>query len=180
MPSNLTAHHLRTLEQVGIVTRGRSEHDRRRTYLRLQPAGLAGLLPGPDLHAERIVFVCTGNSARSQLAAALWWAGSPIPAASAGTRPAERVHPGAVSAARRRSLTLHATRPRALDGVLRSGDLVVTVCDSAHEEVGSASRWLHWSVPDPVPIADDAAFDRALDQLADRVGRLRSLIRTDA
>lgn len=180
MPSNLLAHHLRRLEQVGLVTRGRSEHDRRRTYLRLIPAGLAGLLPGPHLPAARIVFVCTGNSARSQLAAALWRSSSTVPAESAGTRPAARIHPGTVAAAHRHGLPLHPTRPRSLDGVLRPGDLVITVCDSAHEQVGAAARWVHWSVPDPVPAADDAAFDRVLHQLTDRVGRLRPLVRTDA
>lgn len=181
MPSNLVAHHLRTLQQVGLVSRVRSEHDRRRTYLRLEPGGLAGLLPGPELYAERVVFVCTANSARSQLATALWADTAAVPAVSAGTRPATRAHPGAVAAAARRGLPMHPTRPRALAGVLRPGDLVVTVCDSAHEQLSPGSQpRLHWSVPDPVRTADDTAFDHALDQLTDRVDRLRHLVRTDA
>src|SRR2546422_8366321 len=70
LPSNLLAHHLKLLEQAGVVERSRSEGDRRRTYLRLRPASLAGLHPAGTLSAPRVVFVCTHNSARSQLAAA--------------------------------------------------------------------------------------------------------------
>lgn len=181
MPSNLVAHHLRTLERAGLVTRGRSEHDRRRTYLSLDPSGLAGLLPRSPLDADRVVFVCTGNSARSQLAAALWADGSSIPTTSAGTHPADRVHPGAVAVARRRGLTMLPTTPRGLHGVLRPRDLVVTVCDSAHEgHPGTAPGRLHWSVPDPVRSGSDQAFEQTFDQLTDRVDRLRHLIRTDA
>lgn len=72
MPSNLMAHHLRTLEQAGIITRHRSEGDRRRTYLRLVPGALEDLAGTPHRAAQRVLFVCTANSARSHLAAALW------------------------------------------------------------------------------------------------------------
>jgi ArsR family transcriptional regulator, arsenate/arsenite/antimonite-responsive transcriptional repressor / arsenate reductase (thioredoxin) len=54
-----------------VVSR-RSEGDRRRRYLRLDPVTLASLTPPPLDAADRVVFVCTHNSARSQLAAALW------------------------------------------------------------------------------------------------------------
>jgi DNA-binding transcriptional ArsR family regulator len=69
MPSNLLAHHLRVLEHEGMVVRTRSEADRRRSYLRLVPAALDGLVPRADGTAARVVFVCTANAARSQLAA---------------------------------------------------------------------------------------------------------------
>lgn len=85
--------------------------------------------------AARVVFVCTANSARSPLAEALWSQRSEIPVASAGTEPAERVPP-AVEAARRYNLTLAGTRTRHVDQVLRPGDLVVAVCDHAHEHAG--------------------------------------------
>ncbi|RIQ15844.1 helix-turn-helix domain-containing protein, partial [Jiangella rhizosphaerae] len=101
MPSNLLAHHLNTLAAAGLLTRGRSEADRRRSYVRLTPGALDGLVPGAAGRARRVVFVCTANSARSQLAAALWRRASEIPVASAGTRPAGHVHPGAVAAAKR-------------------------------------------------------------------------------
>ncbi|HXV93148.1 MAG TPA: helix-turn-helix domain-containing protein, partial [Pseudonocardia sp.] len=86
IPSNLLAHHLRTLERAGLVARHRSEGDRRRTYLRLVPDALDALRPNRSRAAVRVVFVCTENSARSQLAAALWNGESAVPATSAGTR----------------------------------------------------------------------------------------------
>jgi len=169
--SALLAHHLGVLERAGFLTRTRSEADRRRTYLRLAPAAFDGLLPTPALAARRVVFVCTGNSARSQLAAALWRRASEVPATSAGTHPAERVEPGAIATAERHGLVLPEAVPRALDGTLEPDDVVVTVCDTAHEELGGAGR-LHWSVPDPVREGTDAAFDAAFDELAARIGEL--------
>jgi len=84
MPSNLLAHHLRTLEQAGVITRRRSEGDRRRAYLRLVPGTLDSLVAAPAAAVPRVLFVCTANSARSHLAAALWRRASHVPAASAG------------------------------------------------------------------------------------------------
>src|SRR5204862_2194340 len=85
----------------------------------------------------RVVFVCTRNSARSQLAASLWNGASAVPATSAGTHPAPEVHPGAVAVARRRHLSLVPQPPRHVDDVLAAQDLVVTVCDNAHEELSA-------------------------------------------
>jgi protein-tyrosine-phosphatase len=62
-------------------------------------------------------------------------------------------------------------RPRQLSEVCQDGDLIITVCDLAHEELGELAA-VHWSVPDPVPAGDPASFDAALAALADRVGRL--------
>jgi protein-tyrosine-phosphatase/DNA-binding HxlR family transcriptional regulator len=171
MPSNLLAHHLNVLEETGLVARHRSEGDRRRTYLRLVPGILDTLTGPPGRAARRVVFVCTANSARSHLAAALWRRASPVPAVSAGTRPAERIHPGAVDAAGRHQLPLPRLRPRHLSDVQHDGDLVVTVCDLAHEELGARAA-VHWSVPDPVPAGDPGSFDAALTELDRRVTRL--------
>jgi protein-tyrosine-phosphatase len=171
MPSNLIAHHLHTLEQAGIITRSRSEGDRRRTYLQLIPGALDSLAPTPARAAVRVLFVCTANSARSHLAAALWRQASNVPAVSAGTHPAEAIDPGAIAAARRHRLPLPRLRPRHISDVRHHGDLVVTVCDLAHEELAEATA-VHWSIPDPVPAGDPGSFDAALAQLADRVGRL--------
>src|SRR5215475_5741211 len=96
LPTNLVAHHVAVLEAAGVLRRTRSEGDRRRSYLSLIPGVLDGLMPGHRLAAPRVVFVCTQNSARSQLAAAVLASRSPVPAASAGTQPADRVHPRAV------------------------------------------------------------------------------------
>lgn len=171
MASNLLAHHLKALEDVGIIARHRSEGDRRRSYVTLAPGALEGLAPGAVLTAARVVFVCTANSARSQLAAALWNAASPIPAVSAGTHPAERIADGAIAIAAARDLDLPDTAPQPLAGVAGPGDFVVTVCDSAREELGDAAS-VHWSIPDPVRIGTEAAFDTAYTALEGRVGEL--------
>jgi ArsR family transcriptional regulator, arsenate/arsenite/antimonite-responsive transcriptional repressor / arsenate reductase (thioredoxin) len=171
MPSNLLAHHLHVLQQAGIITRRRSEGDRRRTYLQLVPGVLDSLAPPTARAALRVLFVCTANSARSHLAAALWRRASAVPAASAGTHPAPAIDPGAIAAAQRHRLPLPRLRPRHIGQVRQAGDLIVTVCDLAHEELAEAAA-VHWSVPDPVPAGDQASFDAALARLADRVQRL--------
>ena len=171
MPSNLLAHHLRVLEDAGMVTRHRSEGDKRRSYLRLVPGSLDSLAGSSAWSARRVLFVCTANSARSHLAAALWRQASSVPAASAGTRPAASIAPGAIAAAGRRRLPLPRRRPRPISDVRHDGDLVVTVCDMAHEELGRHAA-LHWSVPDPVPVGSPESFDATLDELDRRVGLL--------
>jgi protein-tyrosine-phosphatase len=127
----------------------------------------------------RVVFVCTANTARSQLAAALWAQASSIPVASAGTHPADVIAPGATAAARRHGLKLTQVKPRRLDDVLQGGDYVITVCDNAHEELNRTGtltqknpRGSHWSVPDPVPAGTTRAFDAAYDDLTRRVTHL--------
>ena len=177
MPSNLLAHHLRVLSRAGLIERVRSEGDLRRSYVRLVPKALVGLTPDVSRPAARVVFVCTHNSARSQLAAAAWAASSRVPVASAGTHPADRVHPTAVAVARRHRLPLKRVHTAHLDAVLRPEDLVVAVCDNAHEEMGAiAPDRLHWSVPDPVRVGTDEAFERALELIEDRVGRLAAAV----
>jgi protein-tyrosine-phosphatase len=116
-----------------------------------------------------VLFVCTANTARSQLATLLWHALCDVPAASAGTHPADAVDPGAVAAAARHRLRLaRSTKPQHVDDVRHAGDLVITVCDRAHEELGDPAA-LHWSVPDPVPIGTTHAFEAAVRDLDDRV-----------
>jgi protein-tyrosine-phosphatase len=132
------------------------------------PAVLDELAPPALRPVPRVLFVCTVNSARSHLAAALWRHASPLPASSAGTHPAARIEPGAIAAAARHRLPLRRTRPRAIADVHAAGDLVITVCDLAHEELGRRAD-LHWSVPDPTRTGTPAAFDAAFDELTRRV-----------
>jgi protein-tyrosine-phosphatase len=173
MPSNLLAHHVDVLANAGVLRRVRSEGDRRRSYLTLVAGALDGLTSPATLAAPRIVFVCTENAARSQLAAALWAAGSEVPAASAGTHPAAAINPGAVAAARRHDVPLIPQVPRGLEEVLRAGDVVITVCDRAHEELPADGRArIHWSVADPAAAGTQAAFDHALQELRARITRL--------
>lgn len=170
MPSNLVAHHLSVLEREGMILRRRSEADRRRSYVHLVHGAFEQLGPSTSAAARRVLFVCTANSARSQLAAQLWAQRSPIPAASAGTHPAAAIAAGAIATAERHGLPLPEAAPQLLADVAADTDLIITVCDAAHEELGSDA--LHWSVPDPVPAGTDAAFDAAYDDLATRIESL--------
>jgi len=176
MPTNLVAHHVKVLQDAGLVTRTRSEGDRRRAYLRLVPEVLAALAPPALDGAGRVVFVCTHNSARSQLAAALWRDRVGGPVASAGTHPAAWVHPRAVRVAHRHGLTLDPAGTAHVGDVAHDGDLVIAVCDNAHEDLAGPDApvhpRLHWSVPDPVRVDTDAAFEAAYTDLADRITRL--------
>ena len=177
LPTNLVAHHVKVLRAAGLVDRTRSEADRRRTYLRLRPDTLAFLAPQRLSDTGRVVFVCTHNSARSQLAAALWTHRTDRTAASAGTRPARRVHPRAVRVAHRHGLRLDPAATAHVGDVVTDDDLVIAVCDDAHEQLTSAVRpRLHWSVPDPVRVGTDAAFEAAFTDLAGRIDRLAPLL----
>jgi protein-tyrosine-phosphatase/DNA-binding transcriptional ArsR family regulator len=169
MSSNLMAHHLKVLESAGLVRRLPSEADGRRTYVRLlgEPLAALGRTGRPALPSQRVVFVCSGNSARSQLAAAAWAARTGRPAASAGTRPAARIHPRAVGVARSHGLALLSDRPHGTDEVLEPGDAIITVCDAADGEVRAAHA--HWSIPDPVRVGTPAAFERTLADLTERI-----------
>jgi protein-tyrosine-phosphatase len=172
MPSNLLAHHLKVLREVGLVTSHRSQGDGRRQYLRLVDHSLAPRSATRLAAPRRVVFVCTANSARSQLAAALWRRESPIPTASAGTHPKDSIDPGAIEAAARHELALPRVRPRVLEGVVAEDDLLITVCDLAHEELRVPAT-LHWSIPDPVSVGTPTAFDSAFDEIR---GRVRALV----
>ena len=177
MPTNLIAHHLRVLQDAGLVVRTRSEGDRRRTYVRLLNDALAAIATSPLPVASRVVFVCTQNSARSQLAAAIWSCRSHVPALSAGTEPAERVHPRAVKVARRHGLNPDGWRTNRVDDVMQRDDLVIAVCDNAYEHLPPENRaGLHWSIPDPAPAGTDAAFEAAYTNIADRIDRLAPVL----
>lgn len=172
--SNLLAHHVKVLARAGLVTRRRSEGDARRSYLSLRnratvrgTGGGTGLMVSP----RRVLFVCTANTARSHLAAALWRTASPVRASSAGTHPGERINPGAVAVAERHGLAIPEVAPRLLADALREGDVIITVCDRAHEELGHLG-WAHWSIPDPVTSGAKDAFEATYDDLAARVDAL--------
>jgi protein-tyrosine-phosphatase len=173
MPTNLVAHHVKVLQDAGLLTRTRSEGDRRRIYLRLVPGALSSLTAPRLDNAERVVFVCTHNSARSQLAAALWRDRVGGQVASAGTLPAQRVHPRAVRVAHAHGLALDPAGTSHVDDVVHHGDLIIAVCDNAHEDLtGPIRPRLHWSVPDPVRVDTDEAFEAVYTEIADRIDRI--------
>lgn len=174
MSSNLLAFHLQVLEDVGVVSRSVSQGDARRRYVSLTPHLLPALGEPPPLDrpVDQVLFVCTANSARSQLAAHLWQERTGAPALSAGTEPAGEVHPIAVTTARRHGLDLSTARPQDYHDLQLRPDLVVTVCDRAHERGPALSApSLHWSIPDPVGHGA-LAFEDAFERLSMRVDRL--------
>jgi ArsR family transcriptional regulator, arsenate/arsenite/antimonite-responsive transcriptional repressor / arsenate reductase (thioredoxin) len=180
LTGNLLAHHLDVLERVGLITRQVSAGDRRRRYVRLERRLLGDLAVGTHgRRGGRAVFVCTKNSARSQLAAALWRNRTGDDATIAGTHPADRVHPGAVGAAKRAGLDIQGARPRALRRADTRVDVVVTVCDRAHEELDASPEWLHWSIPDPVEAGRDRAFDATLAELDHRIAAISTASRPE-
>ncbi|HEX6659611.1 MAG TPA: helix-turn-helix domain-containing protein, partial [Ilumatobacter sp.] len=124
--SNLLAHHLDVLEQAGIISRTRSSGDGRRRYVHLDRGALIALGPQPVPADTAALFVCTRNSARSQLAAALWRTVTDTPAESAGTHPADRIDGRAIKAARRARLPLVETAPRSIADVSTLPPLVIT------------------------------------------------------
>ena len=178
IPTNLMAHHLQILEQAGLISRRRSEGDGRRTYVLRTPAcnrllGAGSRLPRP----RGVAFICSQNSARSQLAEHYWRTISNISATSAGTHPAPRVHPDAITVARRHGLDLTHATPKLTGDILTGDELLIAVCDRAYEELDTPP--LHWSVPDPARAGSPGAFETAYDELTRRVDLLAASIEGD-
>jgi protein-tyrosine-phosphatase/DNA-binding transcriptional ArsR family regulator len=201
-PQNLISYHLRLLRDGGLVTATRSSFDGRDSYYHLDldrcAEGLAGagaalhpalrLHPPPpasDLAAPaRVLFVCTGNSARSAIAEALLrhHAAGRVEAISAGSRPKPLMHPNTVRVLHEDfSIDISAQRPRHVDTLtVRRFDLVVTLCDKAKEacpEFPHDPRRVHWSIPDPATAADTdegsyPAFQRTATEINTRVRHL--------
>jgi protein-tyrosine-phosphatase len=138
-------------------------------------------------HPFRILFLCTGNSARSILAEAICRArgGERVEVSSAGSKPRGAPHPMALAVLRDRGLPTEGLASKSWD--LFAGpdapafDLVVTVCDSAAAEpcpvFPGPARRLHWSLPDPAAVQGTeaevrAAFEAVADELERRIGAL--------
>lgn len=172
LPSNLLAFHLDALERVSLIARQRSQGDRRRRYVTLRPTTGDGLDGGEPLPGELVLFVCTHNSARSQLAAALWTQRTGLPSSSAGTEPAEAVHPLAIEVARAHGLDLSRAQPRRYADLPTGPALVVSVCDRAREfGLPFDAPLLHWSVRDPAG-GGRADFEVAYETIRGRIDRL--------
>ncbi len=109
-----------------IAGRNQNSQDGRSCRVRSQPAALTALGPSADAAAHSVVFVCTANSARSQVAEALWSRSSDVPAVSAGTHPVLGVAVGAMQVAARHGVVL-AGRPKLYADVVEAGGYVITV-----------------------------------------------------
>ena len=131
---------------------------------------------------KRILILCTGNSARSQMAEGLLRSfDSGLEVHSAGTKPASRVHPGAIQAMAEAGIDIGGNYPKSVDRYLGEPfDFVITVCDHANETCpvfgGRVGRRVHIGFEDPAAATgtDEQvlhAFRLVRDQIRDRLGR---------
>jgi ArsR family transcriptional regulator, arsenate/arsenite/antimonite-responsive transcriptional repressor / arsenate reductase (thioredoxin) len=203
---SLVSYHLRQLRDGGLVRMRRSAADGRDSYYvldlprcgeLLSSAGMS-LHPGlasppsprvvraPAATKARVLFLCTGNSARSQMAEALAerLSGGAVRAESAGSHP-KPLHPHAVRVMHDRGVDLAARRSKHLgEFAARRFDYVISLCDRVREvcpEFSGAPQLIHWSVPDPTrePAPDGetlAAFERTAVELEIRIGFLIAAI----
>ena len=194
-PQNLVSYHLRLLRDGGLVTATRSSFDGRDSYYHLDLDRCAAALSGtaaalhPALRQQSppelptgggVLFVCTGNSARSPIAEALLRhrTGGRIEVASAGIRPKAELHPDAVRVLRQQfDIDLGDRRPRHFDTLTgHRFDYVISVCDKAREacpEFPGRPRRMHWSIPDPATSGDPRhAFGHTAAALDTRIRHL--------
>jgi protein-tyrosine-phosphatase/DNA-binding transcriptional ArsR family regulator len=203
---SLVSYHLRQLRDGGLVSMRRSAADGRDSYYvvdlarcreQLSSAGVAlhpALVPPPRAGARRepgstparLLFLCTGNSARSQMAEALaeQLSGGAVRAASAGSHP-KPLHPNAVRVMRERGVDLGARRSKHLsEFAAQRFDYVISLCDRVREvcpEFPGGPDLIHWSIPDPArePGTDKEklpAFERTAAELCTRIGFLLDAI----
>ncbi len=199
-PQNLVSYHLGQLRAGRLVSARRSSADGRDLYYTVDLGRFGDLLAltGQTLHpglrltaspdrdgslfvgtrsagatpAPRLLFLCTGNSARSQMAEAIAQArsGGRVQAFSAGSKP-KPVHPNAVRAMREAGIDLSSRRSKHLSVFTAdSFDYVITLCDRVREvcpEFPGHPGYVHWSVADPAAAggSDDQTFPR-FQQLA--------------
>ena len=203
---NLVSYHLGLLRRAGVVSERRSSHDSRDVYYSLNlgglrdglDQGLTGLHPTlrvPPLEATpastegspqpRLLFVCTGNSARSQLAEAIArdMARGTVEVASAGPKPAG-IHPMTLTMLKELGLPTDNLRSKSIDEVGSRFDFVITLCDVAREDCppfqGGADL-IHWSLPDPAQSNDSRrdlrqAFKRTAEELRRRITFLLPIV----
>ncbi len=197
---SLVSYHLRQLRGGGLVSARRSLADGRDTYYVLDLVRCGELLvtAGASLHPglalplrsdggrgsarASVLFLCTGNSARSQMAEALaeHLSDGAVRAASAGSHP-KPLHPNAVRVMRERGIDLAGRRSKHLSEFAdRRFDYVISLCDRVREicpEFPGTPQTIHWSVRDPG--ADDGglpAFERTAAELGTRIGFLLDTI----
>ncbi|MDE3172186.1 MAG: arsenate reductase ArsC [Gemmatimonadota bacterium] len=137
-----------------------------------------------DARPLGVLFLCTGNSARSQIAEALLvtMGRGRFRVGSAGTKPAERVNPGAIAVLCDHGIDWVGRRPKTIDEIHdEPWDLVITVCDDAKESCPvfpGHPTFAHWGMPDPAAVDDGAArtqaFRETYETLRERIERFLS------
>ncbi len=206
-PQNLVSYHLRLLRGGGLVTATRSSFDGRDSYYHLDldrcadalaetgaalhPAlreDAAPLIPARGRQRTRriaVLFVCTGNSARSPIAEALLrhHTAESVTVTSAGSRPKPDLHPDTVRVLRDQfGIDITGQQPRHLDALAgHRFDHVVTLCDKVREicpEFPHHPRRTHWSIPDPAAAGhtDRGSYDAFQHIAADIDTRVRHLL----
>ena len=194
-PQNLVSYHLRKLRTGEVVTARRSSADGRDTYYSLDLSRCAAMLTetagalhpglrlGPitsestvDSTVGRVLFLCTGNSARSQMAEALLAArANRVEVFSAGSHP-KPVHPNAVAVMRDHGIDLSGHRSKHLSEFTgQRFDYVISLCDRVREvcpEFPGRAAHVHWSMPDPSAEDTGSAFRRTAAELTIRIGYL--------
>lgn len=198
---SLVSYHLRTLRAAGLVAARRSSADGRDTYYSADLARCADLLAGaglalhpglrlqlassadalaPRAPRRRVLFLCTGNSARSQMAEALLreTTGGRVTAASAGSQP-KPLHPNAIRAMSERGLDIRDCRSKHLsEFAAQRFDYVITLCDGDREvcpQWPDSTQQVHWSIPDPAAGTGRASlpdFRRTTAELSTRIAFL--------
>lgn len=130
---------------------------------------------------KKVLFLCTGNAARSQMAEALARAdhGNVLDPVSAGSRPAELVHHIAIQVIEELGISMEGARTKGADEFTDASlDVVVTVCDSAAQDCPSwpgAKRIEHWSIEDPSWADPEIRWERfreTRDELRRRISAL--------
>ena len=201
-PQNLVSYHLGRLRTAGLVGARRSTFDARDAYYYLDLVNCADALAaaGVALHPGlrlapvpaaaparrcRVLFLCTGNSARSPVAEALLrQRADQVEVASAGRRP-KPLHLNTVRVLRERGIELTGRAPQPLSAVERQRfDYVITLCDRVREvcpEFPGPAEQVHWSIPDPAAVAGTdqdtyPAFQRMAAELETRIGFLLAAI----
>jgi len=200
-PLNLVSYHLKQLRDHELVTARRSDADGRDTYYSLnldqlrqafQSAG-ASLHPalGSPIRQKRntpqkpaVLFVCTHNSARSQMAEGLLRSISAgqVRVDSAGSKPT-RIHPQALQAMDRLGIDIRGQSSKGFEAVLNgSFDVIITVCDHAREVCPTfpgEGKQMHWGFSDPARITDPDEQQQAFMDTAERLqARIKYFLQT--
>ena len=203
-PQNLVSYHLGRMRAGGLVRMRRSSADGRDAYYSVDLARCGELLTetGAALHPglrlspaaavpplpvrTSVLFLCTGNSARSQMAQAILeqLGGDTVAVASAGSHP-KPLHPDAIRVMREQGIDISSRRPRHLSEFTgQRFDYVISLCDRVREvcpEFPGAPETIHWSIPDPVAGQDGdggvyAALRAVAADLRTRIGFLLARI----
>lgn len=130
----------------------------------------------------KVLFLCTGNSARSQIAEAILArkGGKRFQVASAGSRPAEQVNPMAIEVLGQVGIDWIGRQPKGIDELLNEGwDIIITVCDRAKEACPvfpGQPITAHWGMPDPAEVEDPEQKKRAFQDTLTLVSRRIDLL----